>query len=221
MNAVTPAARDAATFEALMRQHNRRLYRVARAMLRSDAEAEDALQEAYLSAFRALDDFRGEAMLATWLTRIVVNECTNRLRRQARRDNIVPIVFDHMRAAPEEDEMPEPPSGVEGDTPDLALVRAELRALLERRIDELPQDYRVVFVLRSLDEASVEETAASLGIPEATVRTRHFRARSMLREAIAKDFDVAQRDAFGFDGERCDRIVARVLQRLEPALHGR
>ena len=110
--------------------------------------------------------------------------------------------------------MAEPPAAVDVETPDRALVRAEVRALLERRIEELPQDFRIVFVLRSLDELSVEETAACLAIPEATVRSRHFRARSLLREAIAQDFDVAERDAFGFGGERCDRVVAKVLQRL-------
>ena len=92
MNAVTQSAHGAASFEALMRKHNRRLYRVARSLLRNDAEAEDALQEAYICAYRALNDFRGEAQLATWLTRIVVNECMTRLRRSVRRDNIIPIV---------------------------------------------------------------------------------------------------------------------------------
>lgn len=209
-------AGDAGAFEALMRLHNRRLYRTARALLRNDAEAEDALQESYLAAFRAMHGFRGEASLATWLTRIVVNECMARLRRQARRDNIVPIqaagaAFDH---AQEQQAMEDEPGGLHEETPDAALVRAELRALLERKIDELPQDFRAVFVMRAIEELSVEETAQCLGIPEATVRTRHFRARSLLRESVAREMDVAERDAFAFDGERCDRIVARVLARI-------
>lgn len=206
-------AGDQLAFEALMRRHNRRLYRVARSMLRDGAEAEDALQEAYLSAFRAVADFRADASLATWLTRIVVNECTSRLRRQLRRHNIVPIVAAHTRLPGETDVMAEEPSGVAEETPDRALQCAELRALLERKIDELPQDFRAVFVLRAVEELSVEETARCLGIPEATVRTRHFRARSLLRESIAQDIDVAERDVFNFDGERCDRIVEAVLQR--------
>ena len=198
----------------LMRKHNRRLYRVARSLLRDDAEAEDALQEAYISAYRALGDFRGEAQLATWLTRIVVNECMTRLRRSARRDNIVPIVSAPAQNAEEEDAMAQQASRDDTDTPDAALVRAEMRALLERKIDELPQDFRAVFVMRSVEELSVEETAECLGIPEATVRTRHFRARSLLRESIAQELDMAERDAFSFDGERCDRIVSRTLERV-------
>ncbi|MBC5766052.1 RNA polymerase sigma factor [Ramlibacter albus] len=214
MNALTQPANAAADFEPLMRRHNRRLYRVARSLLRNDAEAEDALQEAYLHAFRSLADFRGDAQLATWLTRIVVNECMTRLRKSARRDNIVPIVSADARTADGEEAMPETPSGIDEDTPDRAVQRAQLRQLLERRIDELPQDFRAVFVMRAVEELSVEETAACLGIAEATVRTRLFRARGMLRERIAQEIDMAERDAFGFDGERCDRIVARVLERL-------
>jgi RNA polymerase sigma-70 factor, ECF subfamily len=217
MNAVTQPLGDSASFEALMRKHNRRLYRVARSLLRDDAEAEDALQESYLCAYRALGDFRGEAQLATWLTRIVVNECMTRLRRSARRDNIVPIVSAPVQYGEEEDAMAQLPSHADSNTPDAALVRAEMRALLERKIDELPQDFRAVFVMRSVEEMSVAETAECLGIAEATVRTRDFRARSLLRESIAQELDMAERDAFSFDGERCDRIVSRVLERV-PAL---
>ena len=204
------AAGDRGAFERLMRRHNRRLFRIARASLRSEAEAEDALQETYLAAYRAIGGFRGEASLATWLSRLVLNECLGRRRRQARRDNIVPI------ESAGEDWRLETPSM---DTPDLpspdeALVRAELRELIERRLDELPETFRVVFVLRGVEELSVEETAACLGIPEATVRTRHFRARSLLRESLARDLDLAERDVFSFGGEHCDRIVAAVLARL-------
>jgi RNA polymerase sigma-70 factor (ECF subfamily) len=202
---------EAAAFEALMRRHNRRLYRVARSLLRDAAEAEDALQDAYLQAFRSLPAFRGDAGLATWLTRIVSNECLDRLRRQNRRNAILSIVPAHARHVQEPDDMAEDPSAVEHDTPEHALQRAELRSLLERKIDELPQDFRAVFVLRSVEELSVEETAQSLGLPEATVRTRHFRARSLLRDAIEQDLDTAGRDVFDFDGARCDRIVAAVL----------
>jgi RNA polymerase sigma-70 factor, ECF subfamily len=205
---------EAAAFELLMRRYNRRLYRVARAMLRDPAEAEDALQEAYLCAFRSLAGFRGDSALATWLTRVVVNECNGRLRKSARRDNIIPIVSTHARPLQEGESMAEDPSGVEEDTPDRALMRSELRALLERKIDELPQDFRAVFMMRSVEELTVDETAECLGIPEATVRTRHFRARSMLRESIAQDLDLAENAVFDFDGERCDRIVAGVLRQL-------
>lgn len=205
------AAGDVAAFELLMRRHNRRLYRLARSMLRDAAEAEDALQDAYLAAFQSLGGYRGDASLGTWLSRVVANQCLGRLRRQARRDNIVPIVS--MTGA--DDEEHEPMPSQDSETPDRALVRSELRAVLERKLDELPEAFRTVFVLRCVEELSVEETARSLNIPEATVRSRHFRARSMLRESLAQDLDLAERDVFSFDGARCDRIVARVLERLQ------
>ena len=204
-------AGDAAAFELLMRRYNQRLYRVARSMLRNGADAEEAVQDAYLSAYRNLAAFRGEASLATWLSRLVVNQCLQRLRRQARRDNIVPMVS---MGGPGEEEVPAMPAD-DRDTPDRALLRSELRAVLERKLDELPEAFRTVFVLRCVEELSVEETATCLNIPEATVRTRHFRARSMLRESLAREIDGAERDIFSFDGERCDRIVRRVMERLQ------
>jgi RNA polymerase sigma-70 factor (ECF subfamily) len=200
-------AGDPAAFELLMRRYNRRLYRVARAMLRNAADAEDALQDAYLSAFQAIGGFRGEASLATWLSRLVVNRCLARLRRQARRDNIVPMVALADAGEQEGAAMP----GNELETPERALWRAQLRTVLEGKLDALPQAFRTVFVLRCVEELSVQETAQVLDIPEATVRSRHFRARGLLREALAQEIDLAQGEVFSFDGARCDRIVARVL----------
>jgi RNA polymerase sigma-70 factor, ECF subfamily len=197
------ASGDGAAFELLMRRHNRRLYRIARSVLRDAADAEDALQEAYLAAYRAIGAFRGEASLATWLSRLVLNLCLARKRKAQRRENIVSIV-------PEDPDAPEA-IGIDIETPDRALVRSELRELLERKVEELPEAFRTVFMMRCVEELSVEETAELLNIPEATVRTRHFRARSLLRESLARDTDMAQEELFGFDGERCDRIVARVL----------
>ena len=199
---------DLAAFEALMRRHNRRLYRLARATLRDDAEAEDALQDAYLSAFSKMGQFRGEAALSTWLSRLVLNQCLGRLRRSARRDDIVPIVAPHPDA--DLDTMGHSLT----EAPDTAAMRAEVRSLLERKLDELPRDLRAVFVLRCVEEMSVEETAAALGVPEVTVRTRHFRARGLLRESLAKEIDLAERDLFEFGGLRCDRIVEGVMRRL-------
>ncbi|WP_414708995.1 RNA polymerase sigma factor [Ramlibacter sp.] len=203
-------AGDTAAFELLMRRYNQRLYRLARSMLRDAADAEEAVQDAYLAAYQSLGAFRGEASLATWLSRVVVNQCLARLRRQARRDNIVPMVA---MGGPDEQEVPGMPAD-DKDTPDRALVRAELRAVLERKLDELPEAFRTVFVLRSVEELTVEETARTLNLPEATVRSRHFRARSMLRESLAQDIDLAERDVFSFAGDRCDRIVARVMEKL-------
>jgi len=205
------AGGDRAAFEALMRRLNRRLFRLARATLRDDAEAEDALQEAYLAAHRSIGAFRGDASLSTWLSKLVLNECLGRLRRQARRQNVVPMVAlegDVQR----EVEMTE---SRDVPAPDVALVRAEMRALLERKLDELPEGFRTVFVLRAVEEMSVEETSQVLGIPEATVRSRHFRARSLLRESLAQEIDLAEKDLYEFGGRHCDRIVARVTARLD------
>lgn len=204
-------AGDEAAFELLMRRHNRRLYRLARSMLRNSADAEEALQEAYLAAFQAIARFRCDASLATWLSRIVANECLGRLRRQTRRHHIVPIISAATDGQEDQDQEPCAMPSDDLEEPDRALGRAELRGLLERRIDELPDAFRTVFVLRCVEELSVQETAQCLDIAEATVRTRYFRARSMLRESLAQDMDLAERDVFSFDGGRCDRIVAQVL----------
>jgi RNA polymerase sigma-70 factor (ECF subfamily) len=204
-------AGDLRAFEPLMRRHNRMLFRTARAILKDDGEAEDAVQEVYLHAYRSIAKFRGDARLSTWLTRIVANEAFGRSRKQARRAAILPLHFDDDEAA--RDALPENEAPAM-DRPDSAAHRSEMRQLLETRIDALPDTYRVVFVLRAVEELSVEETATSLGIPESTVRTRFFRARSLLRESLARDVDRAYGDAFGFAGARCDRIVSNVLARL-------
>ncbi|MFT4069226.1 RNA polymerase sigma factor [Paraburkholderia sp.] len=200
---------DQAAFELLMRRHNRRLYRLARATLHNDAEAEDALQEVYLSAYRAMNQFRGDAALLTWLSRLVLNECFARLRREARRQNVIPMVDPgthvDMDAINADD----------SNAPERAAARAEWRALLERKLDELPDVFRVVFVLRSVEEMSVEETAQCLAIPEATVRSRHFRAKNLLSEALAREMGLVERDLFEFGGAQCDRMVAKVLARLK------
>jgi RNA polymerase sigma-70 factor (ECF subfamily) len=206
------AARDVRAFEELMRLHNRRMFRAARAILRSDADAEDAVQDAYLAAYRAIGTFRGDARLSTWLTRIVVNEAYARLRKAARAQ-VVQLAPGGLEEAQEADIMRNPPA----DAPDFAAQRAELRRLLERHIDALPEQFRTVFMLRDVEELSVEEVSAALGIPEATVRTRAFRARAQLRAALANEIDVATLDAFGFAGERCDRIVTNVLARVAAA----
>ncbi|WP_233870201.1 RNA polymerase sigma factor [Paraburkholderia adhaesiva] len=206
-------AGDLAAFELLMRRHNRRLYRLARATLRNDAEAQDALQDAYLKAFRALAQFRGDAALFTWLSRLVLNECLGRMRRESRRQNVVPMLPD----CPDDDEMSfdmDPTNSSNDCAPDQSASRAEIRALLERKVDALPVGFRTVFVLRSVEELTIEETAQSLGIPEATVRSRHFRARQMLRESLAEEVERLGPELFEFGGRYCDRIVAAVLARL-------
>lgn len=201
---------DMPALEQLMRLHNRTMFRTARAILRDDAEAEDAVQEAYLQAYRSIGAFRGDAKLSTWLVRIVVNEALARRRKFVRRAAIVPI-----RGVVVEEHGFEVEATVRGEEgPEVRAQRSELRRLLEQRIDELPEAFRAVFMLRALEELPVDETAAALGIPEATVRTRFFRARSLLREALSQEIDLAFDDAFAFLGERCDRIVANVLGRM-------
>jgi len=201
------AQRDDHAFEMVMRRHNRMLYRIARSILRDDAEAEDALQEAYFAAYRNIGAFRGGARLSTWLARIVINESYGRLRK--RKAGVV-VAFD--ATAPVIAEYDPVDDRAEG--PEMAAMRSELRGLLMRKIDELPEQFRTVFVMRDVEEMSVEETADCLDLPASTVRTRAFRARALLRESLARDLDAATAEVFGFAGERCDRIVAGVLAAL-------
>jgi len=208
------AGGDHAAFATLMRRHNGKLFRIARATLGDDAEAEDALQDAYLDAYRHMHEFRGGAALGTWLTRIVINRALMRLRSRRRRAVIAPI--ERPSAAPDDNEVADM-ADTRAESPPDAALRAEVRRLLERRIDELPVAYRTVFVMREVEEMSVQETADALAIPAATVRTRLFRARALLRESVARDLDVATGEVFAFAGARCDRIVERVLEQL-PAL---
>lgn len=200
------AGGDKIQFTAMMRQYNRRLYRLARTVLRDETEAEDALQDAYVSAYHSMQQFRGEASLSTWLSRLVLNECLGRLRRSERRSRLMSLVRpnNEMTDVAEDD----------GRRPDWIVARAQMRGLLERKLDQLPEAFRLVFVLRSVEELSVEETAAALSIPAATVRSRYFRAKGLLREALAEEIDLAERDLFDFAGTRCDGVVERVLSRL-------
>jgi len=206
------AAGDLDALQMLMRRHNQTLYRTARSILKDDAEAEDAVQEAYLLAYRAMDRFRGDAKLGTWLVRIVVNEALGRVRKRKRRAEVIELNGDTAeygeatevnmnQASPEQ--------------PEHAALRAETRRLLEAKIDQLPDAFRTVFVLRALEEMSVEQAALCLGIPPATVRTRYFRAKGLLREALAREIDFSFGEAFSFAGARCDRIAAGVLERLK------
>ena len=205
------AAGDEQAFEQIMRRHNRMLYRIARSILRDDSDAEDCLQSAYLLAYRSIAAFSGRAKLSTWLTRIVINEALGRKRRTAREAVVIPfdgtVQCDHEAPSTVDSSMEEP-------GPEREAMRRELGALIEHQIDALPEAFRGVFVLRACEELSVEETAELLDISAATVRTRFFRARGLLRERLAREVDIALDKAFAFDGARCNRIVAAVLARL-------
>lgn len=205
------ASGDEQAFEALMRRYNRKLFRVARSILKNDADAEDVLQEAYLRAYRRIGDFRGEAQFGTWLTRIVINQALMRLRAD-KRDRVV-VSFE--QADPERPvDLGADLADDKAESPPDAALRGEVRRMLERHIDHLPMAMRTVLVMRDVEDMSVQETADSLGIPAATVRTRLFRARALLRERLARAADTATMDVFGFDGARCDRLVGGVFARL-------
>jgi RNA polymerase sigma-70 factor (ECF subfamily) len=209
------ASGDMRALQYVMRRHNQTLYRTARSILKDDAEAEDAVQEAYVLAYRAMDHFRGDAKLSTWLVRIAVNVAIRRARKINRSAEVIDLIAD-----PADLREPARDSGEAAmnqnlpEQPEHAALRAETRRLIEDKINRLPDAFRTVFVLRAIEEMTVDETAACLGIPEATVRTRYFRAKGLVREALAREIDFNLGEAFSFAGDRCDRIVAGVLSRL-------
>ena len=194
----------------IIQTHNRRLYRVARSIVRDGAEAEDVLQEAYLRAFRSLAGFRGDASLATWLTRIVINEALQRVRRHSD----LPVSQIEPPDQPASQVIPFPFSGGPAANPERAMAQRQLCQLVERAIDELPHDFRTVLVARVVEGMSVEETAAVFGIRPETVKTRLHRARRMLRTTLADQIGPLFSDVFPFEGQRCQRITNAVVKRL-------
>ncbi len=202
-----------AAVRRIIRQYNQRLYRIARSILRDDSEAEDALQEAYARAFTHLGSFRGEARLGTWLARIVMNEALGRLR--VRRATVeLDAVEDN--PALEAQIIRFPNANPELD-PETAVAQRELRGLLERAIDELPESFRTVLVARLVEGMSIEETAELVGIRPETVKTRLHRARRLLKDAMEKQIGPVLGDAFPFAGRRCERLTEKVLARLNLA----
>ena len=203
--------RDEAAVRLIVQRHNRRLYRVARSVLNDDAEAEDVVQETYVRAFTHLDGFRGEAQLSTWLTRIALNEALGRRRR--RRTTIALKDIDAINDQGEARVIYLPSARQDSD-PEAAAAQAEVRRLLERAVDQLPDPFRVVFVLRDIEEMSTEETASHLGLRPETVKTRLHRARRLLRQSLDRTLSSAVNDVFPCAGARCGRITETVLQRL-------
>lgn len=207
---------DEHAFEQIMRANNRLLYRTARSILRDDSEAEDVLQEAYVKAWFSLQSFQGQSKLSTWLVRIVINEALMRKRKlkqgpeQIFVENVVDLqeLIDR-NAAPQ----------LSPRSPEDLAMREELRGLIQAHIDRLPENFRTVFVLRALEEMSVEETATCLGISSITVRTRFLRARRLLRERATWELKAAFDSAFAFAGARCDRTVAGVFERIRNLQH--
>lgn len=203
------AAGNDLAFAQIMRRYNRLLFRTARSILKSDDDARDALQEAYLRAWRALATFRADARLSTWLVRIVVNEALGRLRRKGAQVMPLNPAIDTEGETPEMQMQANP-----DDQPEPLVMRAQVRQQIAARIDTLPESFRTVFMLRGVEEMSVEEVAVTLDIPEATVRSRFFRARGILREGLSRDIDMTLGDAFSFAGKRCDSIVEGVLAKI-------
>jgi RNA polymerase sigma-70 factor, ECF subfamily len=196
-------------YEVLMRRHNQRLYRAARAIVRDESEVEEVMQQTYLNAFSHLDQFGSRARFSTWLTRILVNEASHRLRAN-RRLRTVSAAHPRDPGSPARDDVPaaEP-------NPEQRAYAGELRRLLEEAVDNLPQPYRVVFMLRAVEGLSTAETADVLGMSEEAVKTRLHRGRMMLRRLVRSRVGAPLEDLFPFDAPRCDRVVGAVLTWVE------
>jgi RNA polymerase sigma-70 factor, ECF subfamily len=201
--------RDPAAVAEITTRYNRRLFRIARSILRSDDEAEDVLQSAYLKAFSCLAEFRQECSLGTWLTRIVMNEALGQARRRKRE-----LPYNDRSAVVRGGDILSFPDGNRVVDPERALAQRQIQAILEEAIDELPDLFRTVLVARILEEMSVEETATLLGLRTETVKTRLHRARRLLREALERRTGPVLVNAFPFDGWRCERMTQAVLHGL-------
>jgi RNA polymerase sigma-70 factor, ECF subfamily len=200
-------AKDTTAFEALMRRHNRRLFRVARSVLRDSAAAEDAVQETYLRAYTKLDTYKPAGKFGAWLTRVALNEALM-MRRRVRGDTVSLDDVGHEVVTADENAAREAPSAEQ------YVEAAHARALLEHAIDALPENFRMVFVLRVVEGLDVRETAESLDVNATTVRTRLFRAHKQLRSELADRLKSESSEIFDFGAERCDRVVEGVLSRL-------
>ena len=198
---------DIALYEILVRRHNQRLYRTIRAILRDDRDVEDVMQQAYVDAYTHLDQFRGTAKFSTWLTRIAVNRAIRSGRGVRRGLELVPPAADQELAiahapAPNLD-------------PEHAMYGHELKVVLESLIEELPESFRVVFVMREVEGLSTAETAACLDINEETVKTRLHRAKRQLRDRLDRQLGPASSSVYAFHLTRCDRVVAGVMAAIQ------
>jgi RNA polymerase sigma-70 factor (ECF subfamily) len=193
---------DESAIRTLIKANNQRLFRVARAVLKNDGEAEDVVQATYVKAFTKLDSFRGDSAFSTWLTRIALNEALGRKRRQRPTMDITT-----MEETAEVIAFP-------GASPEAEAGRHEMRDMLATAIDKLPEPFRLVFVMREIEELDIAETAATLGIKPETVKTRLFRARRLIRGTLAERLTPALADVFPFDGQRCTNLADRVISEL-------
>ena len=198
-------AGQTALFEVLMRRHNERIYRAARAIVRDEAEAEDVMQQAYVNAYAHLQQFDGRAKFSTWLTRIAVNEAIGRARRRGRYEPFDEDAGNHVNAMFPMRTTPDP---------EKTTFTRELRGILEAAVDTLPDGQREVFMLRQVEGLSTTETAECLGISEDVVKTRLVRARAAIREQLFERVGATAAASFAFERPRCDRVVAAVLARI-------
>ncbi len=202
-------ARDETAVRAIIRANNRRLYRLARGILRNDAEAEDVVQETYVRAFTHLAEFRGESSLSTWLSRIAMNEALGRLRRARPAVELSSLPQGTLEA-----QIIQFPLMSAADDPEKSMAQREIQHVVEGAIDELPEPFRIVFITRVVEGMNVEETAEILDLKPETVKTRLHRARTMLRDNVEKQIGPCIMDAFPFAGRRCDRLTEAVVKRL-------
>jgi len=198
--------RDEDAVRLLVRRYNQRLFRIARGVIRDEAEAEDVVQATYVRAFTHLDRFRGEAAFSTWLTRIALNEAYGRVRRK--RPTVELCEIDAPAEGGQVIMFPMTPRPTD---PEAAASRQQIRELLEASLDRLPEAFRMVFILRELEELSVEETAALLGLKPETVKTRLFRARRLMRTEIEKTISANFAELFPFAGSRCANMADKVI----------
>lgn len=201
---------DEPAIRAIIQRHNRRLFRTARAIIRNDAEAEDVVQAAYIKAFTNLAAFRGDAQFSTWLTRIALNEALGRVRRQKNTTGLEEIDMQTRWGG----DVLRFPSSLSATDPETELARSQARHLLENAVDELPDDFRAIFVLRDVEGMGTDEAASYLGIRPETAKTRLHRARKLMRQSIEKQLSGAFSALFPFDGARCAFMADRVIAAL-------
>jgi RNA polymerase sigma-70 factor (ECF subfamily) len=203
-------AGDTAMFEILMRRHNQRLYRIARAILHDDAEAEDLIQDSYVRAYQHLRQFEGRARFSTWLSRIAVHEALARRRRRGRYEEMKPMSEDQGERQGEKMDR----FASSEPSPEQQVSSLETRRLLEHAIVALPEIYRTVFVMRDVEDMDTADTAAVLEISEENVKTRLHRARALLRKRLYAQARTSAAEAFPFHAVRCDRVVRNVFLRI-------
>jgi RNA polymerase sigma-70 factor (ECF subfamily) len=200
--------RDEVAIRAIIKANNRRLYRLARGILRNDSEAEDVVQETYVRAFTHLDSFRGDSSLATWLSRIAINEALGRLRSQRPTVELASLPSGTIEAQI----IPFPLAA--SIDPEKTMAQREIQNVVEHAIDELPEPFRLVFITRVVEGMNVEETAEILDLKPETVKTRLHRARALLRENVERKIGPVAMEAFPFAGRRCERLTEAVLRGL-------